>query len=152
MSYFLRIRDRAHDQNNQFRAAVKGLEDREKGAAREATFVALVTVSGSPSPVRVVRCIPCNVSDKDSGRELFEADIPPLLVVPLPDWEEAETLLPIEERGGCNGDDNDDGARRDVWMSSFARPLNSRIQKHNTPPSVSCPPCRGVPHTYKHNS
>ena len=88
-------------QNNQFRAAVKGLEDREKGAAREATFVALVTVSGSPSPVRVVRCIPCNVSDKESGRELFEANIPLLLVVPLPDWEEAVTLLPIEERGGA---------------------------------------------------
>ena len=81
-------------QSERFRAAVEGLADRENGAAREAT------VAGSPAPGRVVGCLPCDVSDEDSVRELFEAYLPPLMMVPPPDWEEAVTLSPIEERGG----------------------------------------------------
>ena len=87
-------------QNKRFQATVEGMADRDKGTAREAALAALAMVAGSPAPGRVVGCLLCDISNEDSVRELFEAYLPPLLMVPPPDWEEAVTLSPIEERGG----------------------------------------------------
>ena len=98
-------------------------------------MAASANVAGSPTPGRVVVCLPCDASDKGSVRELFGVDLSLLLMVPLPDRKEAVTLSLIEEREGYNSDD-DDGARRSVWPSSCS-PL---ILAHkNTIPPVCVP-------------
>ena len=129
-------------QNKRFQAAVESLADRDKGTAREAALAALAMVAGSPAPGRVVGCLLCDISNEDSVRELFGADLLPLMMVPPPDWEEAVTLLPIEERGGYNGNGNDDdnGAWRSVWPSSYAPPPLLHTKTQHTPvcvPSLS---------------
>ena len=129
-------------QNERFRAAVKGLADRENGAAREATLAASATFAGSPAPGRVVGCLPCDVSDEDSVRKLFEADLPTLLMVPPQDWEEAMTLSPIEERGGTTASTTTTG--RGGTCSRAVAPPPTLAHKNTTLPRPRPVPLGGA--------